>query len=263
MLASGKPDFPFFLCWANENWTRRWDGQDAELLIAQHHSPDDDEAVIRDMLRYMWDPRYVRVRGRPLLLVYRVDLLPDFAATARRWREICRAEGLGEIFLAGVESFQLARTSDVLVRSGLDASVAFPRMATPCRPTPCRRRRTRATPGVSTTTRLRPRSSPRNPSLPWPRFPAVMPAWDNTARRMEAGAVFDGATPGAFQAWLEAAIEQTRAHNAPGERIVFINSWNEWAEGAQLEPDRVFGHGRLEAVRAAQRHRFLGRPEGA
>ena len=62
MLASGKPDFPFFLCWANENWTRRWDGEDAEVLIAQHHSPDDDEAVIRDMLRYMWDPRYVRVR---------------------------------------------------------------------------------------------------------------------------------------------------------------------------------------------------------
>jgi lipopolysaccharide biosynthesis protein len=84
-----------------------------------------------------------------------------------------------------------------------------------------------------------------------PRFPAVMPGWDNTARRMERAAIFDGATPGAFQAWLEEAIRQTRDHNAPGQRFVFVNAWNEWAEGAQVEPDRVQGHARLEAVRNA------------
>lgn len=85
-----------------------------------------------------------------------------------------------------------------------------------------------------------------------------MPAWDNTARRMHAASIFHGSSPGAFQAWLEIAIDQTRAHNGPGERIVFINAWNEWAEGAQLEPDRVYGHARLEAVRAAKQRHFLG-----
>ena len=87
MLASGAPDFLFMLCWPNENWTRRWDVMDSEILIGQQHSDADDRAVIRDLIRYFPRPwRYVRVDGRPLLLAYRVDLFPDFAATAKNWR---------------------------------------------------------------------------------------------------------------------------------------------------------------------------------
>jgi hypothetical protein len=85
-----------------------------------------------------------------------------------------------------------------------------------------------------------------------PRFSTVMPAWDNTPRRMERATIFDGASPGAFQAWLEAAVRQTREHNFGDERIVFINAWNEWAEGAYLEPDEACGYEYLEAVRNAQ-----------
>ena len=263
MLATGKPDFPFFLCWANENWSRRWDGREAEVLMAQQHSPEDDEDVIRDMIRYMRDPRYVRVRGRPLLMVYRVELFPDFAATARRWRKICRAEGIGDIFLAYVESFEFTRNNDGLFRYGLDASVQFPPHGDPV---PNDAVQATAQPGFAGHVFDYEASALKfagQPMPPWPRFPGVIPAWDNTARRMEAASIFHGSTPGAFQAWLETAIEQTRAHNAPGERIVFVNAWNEWAEGAQLEPDRVFGHARLEAVRAARRRHFLGPTEDA
>jgi O-antigen biosynthesis protein len=78
-----------------------------------------------------------------------------------------------------------------------------------------------------------------------------MPSWDNTARRMSTASVFAGATPGAFQAWLEEAIRLTCEHNVGDERIVFVNAWNEWAEGTHLEPDRMFGHANLEAVRNA------------
>ncbi len=250
MLASGKPDFPFLLCWANENWTRRWDGRESEILISQSHSDEDDAAVIRDLMRYFRDPRYARVNGRPILLVYRVGLFPDFARTAATWRKLCRDEGIGEIYLAMVASFDKAGDQQPPESFGCDAVVQFP-------PHGAR---------VPTTqpAGLRPDFSGsvydyeesalsclRQSRPPAPFFPGVMPSWDNTARRMTEATIFKDASPGAFQAWLEEAMRQTCEHNAGEERIVFINAWNEWAEGAHLEPDRRFGHANLEAVRNA------------
>src|SRR5215469_15448600 len=105
MLATGKPDLPFCLAWANENWTRRWDGQDQEILVAQKHSRDDDLAVIADMMRYMRQAKYIRVNGRPLLIVYRPTVFPNIFDTTALWRAECRRQGLGEIYLAMVDSF--------------------------------------------------------------------------------------------------------------------------------------------------------------
>jgi lipopolysaccharide biosynthesis protein len=82
---------------------------------------------------------------------------------------------------------------------------------------------------------------------PYKRFMGVMPGWDNTARRQHNSYCFDAATPGAFQAWLETTVERTKQQFSGDERIVFINAWNEWAEGAYLEPDRRFGHSFLQA----------------
>jgi hypothetical protein len=84
------------------------------------------------------------------------------------------------------------------------------------------------------------------------RYRGVMPGWDNTARRQDASFCFEHATPGAFQAWLECAIEDTKRFAGPDDRLVFVNAWNEWAEGAYLEPDQRFGHTFLEAVRNAR-----------
>ncbi len=99
-------DLPFCLCWANENWSRRWDGLDSEILIAQSHSAADDLAFIAHVAEYMRDGRYIRVGGRPLLLVYRPSLLPDAKSTAKRWRDWCREDGIGEVFLAYTQSFE-------------------------------------------------------------------------------------------------------------------------------------------------------------
>ena len=136
MLDSGKPDFPFCLCWANENWTRRWDGQNDQVLMAQSHSEQDDEAVILDLIRFFRSPNYIRIDGRPLLVVYRVTLFPDFARTAALWREVCRREGIGEIYLSMVESFELIHDNFHPSKYGCDASVEFPpqQLADPIEP---------------------------------------------------------------------------------------------------------------------------------
>lgn len=121
MLEDAHNDFPFCLCWANENWTRRWDGLDHEVLIAQSHSPGDDIAFIAELAPYLRDRRYIRVDGRPLIAVYRPSLLPDAKATAERWRTYCRDHGIGEIFLATTQAFE--RTNPAYI--GFDAAIEF------------------------------------------------------------------------------------------------------------------------------------------
>ena len=216
--------------------------------MAQAHSETDDENVIRDLIRFFRDHRYIRVDGRPLLLVYRVLLFPDFAATAKRWRRICRDEGVGEIYIVMVESFELVHKGAKPDVYGCDAAVEFPPqgLAEPKSPS-----------GdiinpefvghVADYRDLAVRYATRE--MPdYKRFLGVMPGWDNTPRRQDNSFCFEHASPGAFQAWLEEAIDQTRRQYAGDERLVFVNAWNEWAEGAYLEPDRMFGHSYLQAV---------------
>ena len=254
MLLSGRPDFPFCLCWANENWTRRWDGQEHDVLMAQKHSDEDDAEVIRDLIRYFRSPNYIRINGKPLILVYRVTLFPDFARTAAIWRQICREEGIGDIYLAQVESFELASAEAAPERYGCDAAVEFPPqgMAEP-RPVTAPLLNPDFQGAVADYRDIAVRYATRE--LPaYKRFLGVMPGWDNTPRRQNQSYSFENASPGAFQAWLETAIIRTKQQYTGDERLIFINAWNEWAEGAYLEPDRRFGHSFLEALRHARDH---------
>ena len=261
MLALKKPDFPFCLCWANENWTRRWDGQDSEILMAQAHSPKDDLGVIADLSRYFRDKRYIRVDGRPLILIYRVTLFPNFAETAARWRTYCREQGIGEIYIAMVESFELVHSRTHPSTYGCDAAVEFPPQELAEQKPPSGEITNPNFKGsVADFRDLAVKFATRD--LPhYTRFMGVAPGWDNTARMQDKSFCFEQATPGAFQAWLEEAIEQTRAQHYGDERLIFVNAWNEWAEGAYLEPDRRFGHAFLEAVRNAKQAATLLRKD--
>lgn len=242
-------DFPFCLCWANENWTRRWDGKDREILIAQAHSADDDIAFITHVSQYFANPNYIRIDGRPLLLVYRPALLPHARETAQRWRDWLRANGFGEIYLAYTQSFE----KDDPKHYGFDAAVEFPPNNLGLRPEPklVSDMASDADLMIYDWRRL-PSRTRKRAAAKYKLFRGVTPQWDNTPRRPNAGAVFVNTAPSAYKEWLSAAAQTTaRDVVTPDERLIFINAWNEWAEGAYLEPDARHGYAWLEATRQA------------
>lgn len=246
-LADSSLDLPLCLCWANENWSRQWDGRANDILIGQRHSADDDLAFIAHVARYLADPRYLRVDGKPLLLVYRPGLLPDPKATVTRWRTWCRANGIGEIQLAYMQSFDRVDPRDI----DFDAAVEFP--PNNITPAPITARQQLLNPeyrGDVHDWRELARQSMTQPDPAYPRYPGVNPGWDNEPRRSGSGRVFAHASPRGYRDWLRHAIATAR-RRFPRQPLVFINAWNEWAEGAVLEPDTRFGHAWLEATRAA------------
>ena len=248
MLADGEPDFPFCFCWANENWTRRWDGREAEVLMRQEHSGESDERFIREMLPALRDQRYIRINERPLLGVYRPGLMPDPKATFKLWREVCRREELGEIYLAGFRAFGFRDPKSF----GMDALVEFP-------PLDCGISRSprwklpvfNDFEGVVYDYRELLNGSPGRSEGDFSLFHGVMPSWDNTARRRENATIYAYSDPQLYCRWLHRKVLQTRRRRNLDERLIFINSWNEWAEGAHLEPDERYGYAWLNATRLA------------
>lgn len=248
-LAHPDIDLPLCLCWANEPWTRTWDGRAENVLIAQQHDADDDLAFIAHIAHYLADPRYLRVDGKPLLLVYRPGLLPDAAATAQRWRQWCRDNGIGEIYLAYTQSFERPDPRDI----GFDAAVEFPPNLAPA-------------PDISQTQHaLHPdyrgsvldwRALPAHylgkPPAPYPLHPAVNCGWDNAPRRPGRGRTWLHAAPRRYRDWLRRTLAERCPPTPGGEApLLFINAWNEWGEGAVLEPDTRLGHAWLAATAEA------------
>jgi lipopolysaccharide biosynthesis protein len=249
VLDDASLDLPFCICWANENWTRRWDGQDQEVLISQDHSPEDDVAFIADIEPALRDPRYISVDGRLLLIVYRPQLLANPAATVERWRAYARDRGLPGLYLVNVHSFPEA----VDPRSiGFDAAVEFPPHQYP---------HLDITHEVSLLNeefhgnvydyRACADDAEARVSRRWPYvlFPGVMTSWDNTSRRLGHGGVYRYACPREYARWLKAACQRAASFEDTDKRLVFVNAWNEWAEGTYLEPDRRYGFAYLDATR--------------
>lgn len=259
MLNSGKPDFPFCICWANENWTRRWDGEDQHVLIKQEYSEEDDRQHIRSLFRIFSDSRYIRIDGKPLFLVYRTENLPAPRRTAEIWREEARKAGIGELYLARVESIGQADPRGMNFDGAVEFAPDWSRKGSRLEPDPTLSplivkqsklhevyEKNRIHAYDSLVAGMTEKAVPE-----FTRFRCVTPSWDNSARRREGANIFVGSTPEKYQHWLETTLSYT-AHNLRGdESIVFINAWNEWAEGNHLEPDQQNGRAYLEATRNA------------
>jgi hypothetical protein len=243
-------DLRFCLNWANEPWTRRWDGEDRDIIAAQSHSLADDRAYIEAMTPAIADPRYIRIDGRPLLMVYRPGLFPDFKATIDIWREHLTRAGLGDPYIVLPQAFDQV---DPTVY-GADAAAGFPPHNGGWELPPSRHRLhlfdRKFSGQAASYDRLAEVAAANTPDQ-FRLFPGVCPQWDNEPRRTGAGHSFFGSTPAKYGAWLRKATDYAMRAPSRDERIVFINAWNEWAEGAYLEPDRHYGYAYLaETARA-------------
>jgi lipopolysaccharide biosynthesis protein/glycosyltransferase involved in cell wall biosynthesis len=270
VLASGKPDYPFMICWANEPWTRNWDGENQHVLLSQTYEPGWATRFARDVARLLRDCRYFRLGNQPMLLIYRIAHIPEPGLAMREIRMTLRENGIPEVHLAAAwvrftEDDELPADPSIV---GLDAYFEFPPHMVAAQPLQS------LPPGVpkgfdgsifdynrtvaATLAKL-------DEPVAGRRHRCVMAGFDNTARKPKSCHIYHGATATNFRRWLRGTILHEESQY--GQRVVFINAWNEWAEGTYLEPDREFGCGWLEAVASAarvesdaQNHNFQPKP---
>ncbi len=256
VLKSGHPDFPFCLCWANQSWTGIWHGAPNRILVEQTYpGVEDHRRHFDSLMRAFSDPRYLRVDDKPLFVVYNPKELPDLARVTDLWRNMAIRAGLPGLFLIAEH-----KSPHWDARSmGFDASVT---VRLPDR----RADLASATTWMNPLSKLRYRLDDvrRLPTIhqygdvigdlvsdPVPNtesFPCVIPDWDNTPRSGAKGLVLQGSTPELFRTHLRNALRRV-ADAPPQRRLVFVKSWNEWAEGNYLEPDLRHGRAYLQIVR--------------
>lgn len=246
-------DFPFCICWANESWTKGFFGSSKEVIMKQNETEESYRNFIKDAVRYLRDKRYITVQGKKLLIVYKPHDVPNCKRVLDYWREYCKKNDVGDLHIVGC--WTGIEKNDIL-ELGFDAAAEFQ-------------------PGS-----LQPYNGKINSSIPFindqfigevysykkivnekfyqknfsnkKMYNAVMPMWDNTPRRNNRGnVIFDGATPALYKEWLKDIISHYKKDLSNEQDIIFINAWNEWGEGAYLEPDRYYGYAYLQSTRDA------------
>lgn len=284
-LAARDIDFRFCLNWANETWSRRWDGQDHHILQLQTHPPEKErwELHFQYLIKAWTDPRAICIDGKPLFLIYRPLRIPQLGDMLDYWRTRAHAYGLPGLYFATVQQFH--RPPSEVLRH-FDALMLFQPFASMANTGPMRVARWRK--ALQQLPYALPRAMPKllhralvehTPLSPlverltqpvfydyqrvWRDiisrrdppgttiFPGAFVDWDNTARYKRRATILLGASPERFEFWLRRLLGAV-TENRPEERLVFINAWNEWAEGAYLEPDERYGLRYLQAVKRAQ-----------
>ena len=245
VVTSGEPDFPFLLCWANQTWTGTWHGAPNRILIEQTYPGiDDHRRHFESLLPAFCDPRYVRVDGKPVFIVYRPTELPDTVKTIGLWRTMAREAGLAGLHFVAVGN------ADWALEHGFDAAILneLKLAPTPEQLLEFKFFRLLQILGFPFIQRYRHTINALPERLHERVYPNVIPNWDNTPRSGARGFVMHGSTPELFREQLARALALTRGVRRE-DRLVFIKAWNEWAEGSYLEPDLKFGLRYLEVVR--------------
>lgn len=255
-------DFNFTICWANENWTKRWDGRDSEVIIAQEYLEDDPLSFIKDVEHILLDERYITEDGKPVLMVYRASELKDPAKYTNAWREYFRTQHNKELQLVTYLSFDDQDPRDY----GFDIALDFAPHSAFFKN---RLFKDNQFPYIDVRKKLLDinfsgvvadyRSIALNEKLAdvyeFPVYPCVTPSWDNEARKKGRGFVYQNSSPDLYATWLDRVIKkETKKKTSP---LIFVNAWNEWAEGAILEPSVHLGHSTLNrTVEVLAKHSF-------
>lgn len=249
VLVSKKPNFPFMLFWANELWSRSWWGEEKEVLIKQNYSEKDDINHINWLCENAFsDDRYIKINGRPAFIIYRPSDLPNQERTIEIFKETALKRGLPEPYMIA-NSSSLKHFDHVinfepqfgLLPDAMNNNKAFGKL-----------KRNLRMGIVSNELKVYDYKEVKeifeSRKFDYSFFPCVFVGFDNTARRGKRGVIIQNQNKGDFKASLHRAKELIKDYPSE-EKIIFINAWNEWAEGNHLEPCKKYGHSFLEAVK--------------
>lgn len=262
MLNSGKPEMPFCLCWANENWTRRWDGKEQNVLIKQDYSLEDDLNHINYLISFFKDDRYIKIDNKPVYIMYRSELHSNIKEATLLWREEVKKAGFDDLYLIRVENFVKNINP---AEHGFDAGMEFApdilcRGEKYSKKNPIKHFITKKLHnlGVHKSAFFENEVYDYNqlvdnmiakPKFDYKYFRCVCPSWDNSARRRINATLYHDTTPQKFEEWVRYIKNYTVSNFDSNEQIFFVNAWNEWAEGCHLEPDQKFGSAYLKALK--------------
>jgi len=249
-------DINFCLCWANENWTRTWDGYDKEILMKQNYSEEDPYKFIQDIEKYVVDKRYIRIDGEPVVLVYNPGQIPNINNVFSVWREQAIKLGIGKIKIWICRTFVFTAES-LGITDNVDGEVEFSPHGLPVI---YQEKIINIKGNTGTiydykeivnkiTCQLNIKDNDDSKKVPVYRTP--MPGWDNAARRVSGWAAYAGYSLKFFYIWVRSVIEEAKRKYNEGDSFVFINAWNEWAEGAYLEPDKKYGYANINTLSRA------------
>lgn len=261
VLESKQPDFPFCLGWANESWTGIWNNDPSRMLMEQTYPGiEDDRAHFNYLLKAFSDHRYITVDGKPLLFIYKPLKLPDAKRRLERWREFAHQAGLKGLYIIGNNQLDY----NLVEPLGLDAAVVTTLGVITTKNAILNKAKwaywgfrkklqlggPRTIPYCEAIDHLIPNLS----SFKFNAYPCVYPNWDTTPRSGRRGLVLTNSTPALFEKHMLSAVGSVASRDDQ-HRIVFLKSWNEWAEGNYMEPDTRWGHEYLKSLQRALGHR--------
>jgi hypothetical protein len=283
ILANRDIDFPFCLSWANETWSRRWDGRDHHVLIQQTHPPTRQSWKAHyDYLIKAWtDPRAIKVDGKPVFVIYRPQNIDRIDEMLAFWRELVLQDGLPGLYFIFQKTYDLPSRSCLNSFDGIFQFQPFEAISSPSydkesirhsfafkliRSLPERYQDLLRSIRAKFVNELTfhdydatwERIIEIRPDAKLATFPGAFADWDNAARYKRRATVFRGATPERFAVWFAELVDTMPQRNLP-ENFIFLNAWNEWSEGAYLEPDERYGFQYLEAVKEALARNSLGK----
>lgn len=252
LLEHPEIDINFCLCWANENWTRAWDGQSKSVLISQEYSEQDEINFIKDMKKYIDDKRYIKIEGKPVIIVYNPGQIPNINRAFATWRKCAQELGIGEILIWTCQTSN--NTAENLnIEDIIDAEVEFPphnmwfdiigeRNIDLSGKEACIYNYRK----LVEILKKRKFNEGKKPI-----YRTAMLGWDNAARRENNWVTFYEFSLKSYYDWLTLNINEARKRFKENERFMFINAWNEWAEGTYLEPDKKYGYSYLNTTSKA------------